>query len=96
LLREYSPIDWWGSTLEVTSALARLRRQRSLTDAQHTAARDRLAALRKTWREIQPSSRLAELVENQLDRHELRAADACRDVKLREAARTVGFAIVEL
>jgi predicted nucleic acid-binding protein len=116
LLREYPPIVWWGSTLETISALARLRRQRLLTDVQHNAARNRLDALRKTWREIQPSSRLAELAANQLDRHELRAADAlqlaaalvwcnrqprnraflCRDVKLREAAKTEGFAIVDL
>ena len=116
MLREYPPIVWWGSTLETISALARLRRQRLLTDVQHNAARNRLDALRKTWREIQPSSRLEELAANQLDRHELRAADAlqlaaalvwcnrqprnraflCRDVKLREAAKTEGFAIVEL
>ena len=76
LLREYPPIVWWGSALETISALARLRRQHFLTDAQHDAARDRLDALRRTWREIQPSSRLEELAEDQIARHELRAADA--------------------
>lgn len=75
LLREYPLVVWWGTTLEVISALARLRRQRLLTDVQHNAARNRLDVLRKTWREIQPSNRLAELAGNQLDRHELRAAD---------------------
>jgi hypothetical protein len=40
LLSEYAPIVWWGSAIEVTSALARLRRQRLLPDAQHHAARD--------------------------------------------------------
>jgi hypothetical protein len=116
LLREFAPIVWWGSALETISALARLRRQRFLTDAQHTAARDRLGALRRSWREIQPSGRLADLAEDQLDRHELRAADAlqlaaalvwcnerprnrpflCRDVKLRQAARNLGFVLVDL
>jgi predicted nucleic acid-binding protein len=76
LLREYPPVVWWGTALEVISALARLRRQRLLTDVQHNAARNRLDVLRKTWREIQPSSRLAELAANQLDRHELRGDDA--------------------
>src|SRR5580693_9572013 len=49
LLREYPPVVWWGSALETVSALARLRRQHYLTDAQHHAATGRLAALRKTW-----------------------------------------------
>jgi uncharacterized protein len=69
-----------------------------------------------TPREIQPSRRLGQLAEDQISRHELRAADAlqlaaalvwfnqrprnraflCRDVKLREAARDQGFALVDL
>jgi predicted nucleic acid-binding protein len=76
LLREYAPVVWWGTTVEVVSALARLHRQRVLTAAQRHAARDRVGALRISWREIQPSSRLRELAEFQLDRHELKAADA--------------------
>lgn len=115
LLREYAPVVWWGSALEIVSALARLQRQRSLTDAQHHAARERLLALRRTWREIQPSIRLGQLAEDQLDRHELSAAAAlqlaaalvwcnqrprnrpflCRDLKLREAARSEGFFLVD-
>jgi predicted nucleic acid-binding protein len=116
LLREYTPIVWWGSALEILSALTRLRRQSFLTDPQFNAARARLGALRTTWREIQPSDRLRDLAQERLDRQELRAADAlqlaaalvwcnqqprnrpflCRDVKLREAARNLGFLIIDL
>src|ERR1700675_5020624 len=69
LLREYAPAVWWGTTVEIVSALARLHRQRVLTDAQRHAAGERVGALRRSWREIQPSSRLRELAEFQLDRH---------------------------
>jgi predicted nucleic acid-binding protein len=65
-----------GTSVEATSALARLHRQDFLTDAQYHGARERLEILQKGWREIQPSTRLRELAELQLDRHELRAADA--------------------
>ncbi len=76
LLRDYPPVVWWGTSVEATSALARLHRENFLTDAQYHSAGERLAALQKSWREIQPSTRLKELAELQLDRHELRAADA--------------------
>lgn len=76
LLRKYPPVVWWGTSVEATSALARLHRQDFLTDPQYHGARERLEVLQKSWREIQPSTRLRELAELQLDRHELRAADA--------------------
>jgi predicted nucleic acid-binding protein len=76
LLREYSPAVWWGTPVEIQSALSRLRRQQLITEAQHNAARDRLTHLRKTWREIHPTNRLRHLAETLLDRHQLRSGDA--------------------
>jgi predicted nucleic acid-binding protein len=109
-------VAWWGTGIEVVSALCRRRRQDVLSAQHHEAANLRVAVLRKTWREIQPTNRLRDIAETCLNRHELRAADAfqlaaalvwcnqkpknraflCRDIRLREAARREGFAIIEL
>jgi predicted nucleic acid-binding protein len=67
---------WWGTGVEVVSALYRRRRQGVLPAQYHDAANRRLALLRKSWREIQPTNRLRDLAEACLDRHELRAAEA--------------------
>jgi predicted nucleic acid-binding protein len=76
LLREHALVVWWGTSLEVLSALARLRRQRLLDDYQLKAALERLAELRKSWREVQPTERVRDLAERLLERDDLRAADA--------------------
>ena len=76
VLHQYGPVVWWGTPTEVLSALARLRRERTLIESQHGAACQRLAALSKTWREIQPTNRLRHLAETRLDRYDLRAGDA--------------------
>jgi predicted nucleic acid-binding protein len=114
LLHQHAPVVWWGTAIEVVSALARLRRQNFLTEPQHYAAEKRFTALRRSWREILPTNRLRELSELQLVRYDLRAADSlqlaaalvwcnqrpknraflCRDVRLRDAARSEGFSIV--
>jgi uncharacterized protein len=116
LLREHSPVVWWSTSTEVVSALARLKRGRILLEEHHRAASRRLAMLRVSWREIQPTNRLRDMAELRLDRYELRAADAlqlaaalvwcnerpknraflCRDIRLREAARREGFAVIDL
>jgi predicted nucleic acid-binding protein len=116
LLREYIPVVWWGTGVEVVSALCRRRREKLLSAQYLEVANRRLAMLRGIWREIQPTDHVRALAEVCLERHELRAADAfqlasalvwcnqrtrnrcflCRDLRLRAAARTEGFSIVEL
>jgi predicted nucleic acid-binding protein len=76
LLRQYTPVVWWGTSVEVVSALCRRRREKVLSGQYLEEANRRLALLRKSWREIQPTDRLRDLAEACLDRHELRAADA--------------------
>jgi hypothetical protein len=76
LLRQHSPVVWWGTGVEVTSALHRRRREGILSAQNHEAASRRLVLLRKSWREIQPTNRLRDLAETCLGRHELPAADA--------------------
>jgi uncharacterized protein len=67
---------WWGTRVEVVSALCRRRREKALSEQYLEVANRRLALLRKIWREIQPTDTLRDLAEACLDRHELRAADA--------------------
>jgi predicted nucleic acid-binding protein len=75
-LRSHPPVVWWGTPLEVTGAIVRLRRGQHLNESQAEAARQRLARLRASWAEIQPTERVRDLAESLLERHSLRAADA--------------------
>jgi predicted nucleic acid-binding protein len=76
LLHEHAPVVWWGTDVEVRSALTRLKRERALSDRQHSAALERLSLLRMGWREIQPTNRLRDIAGNRIAMHELRAGDA--------------------
>jgi predicted nucleic acid-binding protein len=76
LLRENPAVVWWGTPVEVASGLARLRREGTLTAKQAQAARLRLDILRRSWREVQPTSQVREVASVQLERYDLRAGDA--------------------
>jgi len=76
LLHQYPPVVWWGSLLEVQSALARLNRERLLPDKHYSTALQRLSILARGWREIQPTTRLRDIAGNRIALHELRAAGA--------------------
>ena len=115
LLHQHAPVVWWGTAIEVVGALIRLRRQNFLTEPQYYAAEKRFTALRRSWREILPTSRLRDLSELQLVRYDLRAGDSlqlaaalvwcnqrpknrpflCRDPRLRAAARSEGFLLID-
>ncbi len=76
LLHDYKPVVWWATSLEVLSAVARLRGQAILSETQARDATERLARLRRSWREIQPTSRVRDLAGRQLEKFHLSAADA--------------------
>lgn len=115
-LKNHAPVVWWGSPVEIQSAICRLHRERTLTDAGKQAAMVRLGMLSRTWREITAGDKLRELALDLLDRYPLRAADSFQlaasliwcdqrparrafvsaDQKLSRAARSVGFAVLEL
>lgn len=76
LLHEHQPVVWWATAVEVFSTIARLRCQDALTEAQARTASERLVRLRRSWREVQPTSRVRDLAERQLARFPLSAADA--------------------
>jgi len=75
-LRRFLPVVWWGSLIEIHSAIARLGRQGSLKDAEKKGALSRLDLLSRGWREILPGDHVRDLARRLLDAHELRAADS--------------------
>jgi predicted nucleic acid-binding protein len=76
LLSQYRPVVWWGSAVEIWSAVARLNRQGDLTIRERQFAAERFAQLRLSWREVQPTLRVRDLAESHVDRYALRSADA--------------------
>jgi predicted nucleic acid-binding protein len=69
-------VVWWGSAVECASAIARLHRERHLTDREEAQARELLAALQASWFEVQPGPGIREQALRLLRLHSLRAADA--------------------
>ena len=75
-LRKFMPVVWWGSPVEVHSAIARLHRLGKMTDPEKQGALSRLDLLCSGWREILPGDDVRDLARRLLDTHELRAADS--------------------
>jgi len=75
-LRRYSPVVWWGSSVEVYSAICRLQRGKEITEKESQGAGARLQMLKKGWSEILPGDELRDLAEQLLAKHVLRAADS--------------------
>ena len=75
-LRKSLPVVWWGSPVEVHSAVSRLHRLGKLKDVEKQGALSRLAVLTRGWREILPGDPVRDLATRLLDAHELRAADS--------------------
>jgi predicted nucleic acid-binding protein len=74
-LRKFLPVVWWGSLVEVHSAVARLHRLGQMSDAEKRSALSHLDLLNRGWREILPGDHVRELALQLLDAHELRAVD---------------------
>ena len=67
---------WWGSLVEVHSAICRLYRDKEITNLERQGAVARLRLLNRGWREILPGDQVRELAMESLDQYSLRAADA--------------------
>lgn len=76
LSADRSLLVWWGAEVECTSALSRLEREENLDPSGVSAALRRLAVLRGSWHEVQPSDAVRETAVRLLRVHDLRAADA--------------------
>jgi predicted nucleic acid-binding protein len=75
-LRRFTPVVWWGSLVEVHSAICRLHRDREITDLDKQGAAARLRLLSLGWREILPGDQVRELATQSLDKYSLRAANS--------------------
>jgi len=67
---------WWGSSVEVHSAICRLLRAKEITEREQHGALLRLRMLSQGWSEILPSEELRDLAMQLLDQYSLRAADS--------------------
>lgn len=67
---------WWGTSVEIASALARRERERSITANEVSAAMALARQLTDSWHEIVPSDGIRRTAERLLRRHPLRAADS--------------------
>jgi|SRR3984885_847923 predicted nucleic acid-binding protein len=72
----FLPVVWWGSLVEVHSAIARLHRLGQLTDAEAQKALSQLDLLNRGWREILPGDHVRELATRLLDAYDLREMDS--------------------
>jgi predicted nucleic acid-binding protein len=75
-LRRFAPVVWWGSLIEVHSAICRLHRENQIRDLGKKGALARLRLLSLGWREILPGDEIRELATQSLDKYSLRAADS--------------------
>jgi predicted nucleic acid-binding protein len=75
-LRRFAPVVWWGSLVEVHSAICRLHRDKEISDLHKQGAVARLRLLNRGWREILPDDQVRDLATQLLGTHSLRAADS--------------------
>jgi predicted nucleic acid-binding protein len=76
LAKQFAPVVWWATPIEIHSAIARLHRAGEVTEGGRKAALSRLVVLSEGWREVLPSDKLRDQAGVLLDTYPLRAADA--------------------
>jgi len=75
-LRACLPVVWWGSLVEVHSAISRLHRMGGLKDVEKQGAPSRLNMLNQGWTEILPTDEIHSLAVRLLEIHDYRAVDS--------------------
>lgn len=76
LYKLYDAVVWWGTPVEITSALSRLVRMKQLESRDWTRARKLAGKLADSWSVIQPSDALRAKSAQLVERYDLRAADS--------------------
>lgn len=69
-------VVWWGTELELVSALARKAREGTLKDAPLAKALGRLERLQRAWYEVLPGEEVRKTARRLLFSHPLRTGDA--------------------
>jgi len=75
-LRKFAPVVWWGTFVEIHSALCRLHVSKEISELDKQGAVNRLQLLGRGWREILPHDIVPDLAIQMLDQYSLRAADS--------------------
>ena len=76
LYQKYEAVVWWGSSVEIAAALARLLRMGFLSTADWAESRKLADDLADAWSVIQPTGDLRRSAVEIVQRYDLRAADA--------------------
>ncbi len=77
LARQYRKlVVWWGASVEIRSALARLTRNHGLSETDFKRALQKLNTMRASWSEIESDEDLRAIAEELPDKYGLRAMDA--------------------
>jgi uncharacterized protein len=76
LQKDPQVLIWWGTPIEIASALARLERDNSLSADDVSIALSKARRLADSWHEIVPSDAVRRTAERLLRAHPLRAADS--------------------
>jgi predicted nucleic acid-binding protein len=79
-------LAWWGTPVEIASALARREREGLLKAEEVATALDAARTLAESWHEVVPSDAVRRTAERLLRTHPLRAADALQLAALLIAA----------
>jgi predicted nucleic acid-binding protein len=69
-------VVWWGTPVELVSALSRRERDGSLPTTVASAAVERVRKLERTWHQVVPTDVLRQRAQRLLRVHPLRAADS--------------------
>ncbi len=76
LYKAHQVIVWWGTPLEIASAVARLARMKQINPSEEAKARQVAQRISDSWSVIQPSDALRATATELVRRHDLSAADA--------------------
>ena len=80
-------VVWWGTPVELVSALARRERDGTLPTAAASAAVERVRRLERAWHQVAPTDVLRQHAQRLLRVHPLRATDS---LQLAAALRVAG------
>ena len=69
-------VVWWGTPVEVVSAVSRREREGALDAAVAAAAIDRMRRIERAWYQVTPSDAVRNRAQRLLRVHPLRAADS--------------------
>ena len=69
-------VVWWGTSVELVSAVSRREREGALDPVAAAAAVDRVRRLERAWHQVAPSDSVRNRAQRLLRVHPLRAADS--------------------